>query len=406
MISVERISTVDVRNNNRYSVFRTICRHKAASVSQISKETELSHTAVKASIKDLLSSNLILQAGEGPSSGGRPPDLYSLNLDQVFTIGVQVTRGEMLAAVVDLAGNIRTEERQPIEDGSPNNVAGLVGQMAEKLGGEFIRNRRNIFALGVAVLGIVDRRLGSIVYDADFHWERVPFLELLRKKTELPVSIIEESNASAIAEREWGKGNLFTNFVFLHFTRGIGAGVIQQGRLLEGTNGSLGEVGHMSINFDEPKCYCGNIGCWAQYASTENLIDKLKKKLKKRVLDLKQVVHLVEQRNQDVLAEFDRFCFYHAIGITNIINILDPQAIFISGRVKYFGEYYLKRITDFIFERALPSHLERCSIEFSGLPEPYPPLLGAAFFSLENRLLGKDSGFSLFARTQVSKEYA
>ncbi|MHC4687038.1 MAG: hypothetical protein ACYTEW_22430, partial [Planctomycetota bacterium] len=95
---MKRISTVDVRNNNRYSVFKTIGRHKVASISQISKETELSHTSVKSSIKDLLSSNLIQEAGEGPSSGGRPPDLYSVNLHQVFTIGVQVTIGEILAA--------------------------------------------------------------------------------------------------------------------------------------------------------------------------------------------------------------------------------------------------------------------------------------------------------------------
>lgn len=396
---MHRINTIDVRNNNRYSVFNTISRRKVASVPQISKETELSHTAVKSSIKDLMSSNLIQQAGEGPSSGGRPPDLYSLNLDRVFTIGVQVTKGSILAAVVDLAGDIRTEDRHPIVDGTPNDVAKLIGQITEKLAGDLVRDRQSVFALGVAVLGIVDRRLGSIVYDADFRWERVPFLELLRKNIELPISLIEESNASAVAEREWGKGNLFANFVFLHFTHGIGAGVIEQGRLLEGTNGSLGEVGHMSINFDEPNCYCGNIGCWAQYPSTETLIEHVKKKLKKRVLDLQKVIELVEQQNQDVLAEFDRFCFYHAIGITNIINILDPQAIFIAGKVKYFGEHYLSRITDFVFKHSLPSHLERCSIEFSGLSEPYPPLLGAAFFSLENRLLERDYGASIFTRT-------
>ena len=399
-------NTIDVKNNNRYQVYKAIQRYKITSIPQMAKEIDLSHTAVKNSIKDLINSNLIVHVGSGPSMGGRPPDLFSLNLKDIFTLGIQMTKGRLIAAEVDLSGNILREEKALIKNKSPYEVASTISQVITAIKKSQNLRDGNVFAIGVAILGIVDRKLGSLVYDASFQWERVPFQQILQEKIDFPVSIIEESKAGAIGEREWGKGREFKNFVFLHFTEGIGSGFIENGALSEGTNGSMGEVGHMSINLDGPRCYCGNSGCWELFANTSNLIKNVQKRVRKKNMDLLSVVRLIENQSKPAVEEFDRFCYYHSMGITNIINIFDPQAIIIAGEISILGEKYLNKITDFVSKRALPSHLERCNIQFSRLAEPYQPLLGAASFALENRLLNKDFGKNIASNSQEKMKTA
>jgi predicted NBD/HSP70 family sugar kinase len=116
-------------------------------------------------------------------------------------------------------------------------------------------------------------------------------------------------------------------------------------------------------------------------------MDNVREKVKDPELDLTGVVELLDRQDRDAVQMFEEFCLSHARGITNIINILDPQAVFISGEIMKFGDHYLKRIKEFVYRCALPSHLERCSIEFTTNTEQCLPILGAAYFSLESRLL-------------------
>ncbi len=383
-------NTIDVRNHNRYLVFKSIQKHGLSSISALTKEIELSHTAVKNSINDLMRSNLINRVGAGPSMGGRPPDLFSTNLDKTFLVGVQIKKTHITASLVNLAGEILEIEDRRIEDHDPEFLAECIAELVAGIKKKRDLEDVGIFAIGVAVLGIVDRKK-NIVFDATFNWERVPFQQLLEQRINHFVSIIEESKAGALGEYEWGKGRMFHNFVFLHFTEGIGAGYIEDGHLAEGSNGSLGEVGHMSIDKSGPRCYCGNTGCWELYATVQSLISPTRKRKGDPHLDLAGIKRLIEKGDPEALEEFDTFCYNHSIGITNIINIFDPQAVFIAGEIAVFGHKYLSRIVDSVANRSLPSHLEKCSIQFSGLPEPYPSLLGTASFALKNRLLSRDS---------------
>jgi predicted NBD/HSP70 family sugar kinase len=339
------------------------------------------------SIRDLLDSKLIIKSGEGPSRGGRRPSLFSLNLQEIFTIGVQLRKDHMVIAIIDLGGSKIREHNVPFGEKDPDSIVHLIDQAIEAIRAEQGIKIQQVFSVGVAIYGIVDRRLDGIVYDEVFEWDRVPLLEMLRNRIDLPVTIIEESNASAIGEREWGRGRTFKNFVLLHFGHGVGAGIIEGGRLMEGASGSFGEVGHMSLNPAGDKCACGNTGCWHLYTNISLLMDNIRQKAKNHAVDLGGVVELLDQQDRDVVRTFEEFCLYHARGITSIINILDPQAVFISGEIMQFGDHYLKRIKEFVYRCALPSHLERCSIEFASNTEQCLPILGAAYFSLESRLL-------------------
>jgi predicted NBD/HSP70 family sugar kinase len=382
-------NTIDVRNHNRYLVFQSIQRHRPSSISTLAREIGLSHTAVKNSINDLLQSGLIIRVGAGPSMGGRPPELFSPNLDDVFLLGVQVKKTRLIAALVSLGGEVLLIKQTGIEDHDPEVLADRIAGLVAGIKKERSLEDSAIFAMGVAVLGIVDRKR-NVVFDATFNWERVPFQDLLQQRIGHFLSIIEESKAGALGEYEWGKGRMFQSFVFLHFTEGIGAGYVEEGHLAEGSNGSMGEVGHMSIDKNGPPCYCGNTGCWELYAGVQRLIDNVRQRKGTNRLDLQAIKRLVEEKDPETSEEFDVFCYNHSVGITNIINIFDPQAIFVAGDVSVFGQSYLSRITESVAKRALPSHLEKCSIQFSGLPEPYPSVLGTASFALKSRLHSRD----------------
>ncbi|MHB8086339.1 MAG: ROK family protein, partial [Dehalococcoidia bacterium] len=127
---------------------------------------------------------------------------------------------------------------------------------------------RDTGGVGVAAAGIIDINKGLITEAPNLPgWRNIPFRDLLKDEFKIPVYMLNDASASALGEHRFGAGRGLDNLIYMTVSTGIGGGMIINGKLYNGSDGSASEVGHMIIQVDGPLCHCGHYGCLEAMAS-------------------------------------------------------------------------------------------------------------------------------------------
>lgn len=201
--------------------------------------------------------------------------------------------------------------------------------------------------LGISLPGIVDTGRGVLIYAPYSRWENLPVAEFFRGK--LGIRHIEcenDVNACAVGELKLGLGKKYKDFVWMTVSTGVGGAVVSEGKLIRGADGYAGEFGHLKVEYDHPHvCSCGQKGCLEAEGSgtalNRMMAERAESDEKFRVLlDEKGLAAngggcaaLADEGNEAALRIFDRIGTYLGRGISNCINILNPQAVVLGGGV-------------------------------------------------------------------------
>ena len=239
----------------------------------------------------------------------------------------------------------------------------------------------DIQLIGIGVPGLVDYKSGIVKECVNIGWENVDLCKILKEKTGKRIFIENDANAAAGGEYLFGimKNNL--NSVFLTLGTGIGGGIILDGKLHRGKNGYAAEIGHMIIGENFYNCACGNNGCFETFASATAIIKYAKKLINQDSQDTLILQKIVDLEDIDAKVIFDcakqgdelanlvlqRFIKYFAIGICNIVNILDVEMIAIGGGVSAAGEFFMDSLLRDIKKYKLFKELPVCNIKIATL---------------------------------------
>lgn len=261
----------------------------------------------------------------------------------MICIGLDVGGTKVLGVAVDRDAPevVLAEERIPTPDGGE----GLVDTLVTLAGTLMASGSGSASAIGVGVPGLVDRsgrlRLGP-------HLRRLrdlPLASLLAERTGLPVAVDNDANCHALAEHAGGAAAGADEALVVTFGTGIGAGIITGGRLLRGANGFAGEPGHMVLDPNGPPCPCGNRGCWERFASGSGLARLAQDAARGGRLDLavelaggdpesvrgEHVTAAARAGDADAEAVLHDLARWIALGLANLVNILDPAVIVVGG---------------------------------------------------------------------------
>ncbi len=215
-----------------------------------------------------------------------------------------------------------------------------------------------VSGVGIGVPGVVDKNLSMIYYCTNLGWNDKNLGKELSDELGIPVLIDNDANLAALAEVEVGALSSVTNAVMLTLGTGIGGGVAVNGQILRGSHGLGSEIGHMIIGDNFYDCNCGNNGCFETFSSAtavikyaEKLVDDgafpdspLNQIKKTSGLSAKIIIDAAKEGDQLGLVVFDRLIKYLAIGVTNIINIFDPDRIAIGGGVAHTGSFLMEKL--------------------------------------------------------------
>lgn len=270
-----------------------------------------------------------------------------------YYIGIDLGGTNIVAAVVDENYSIiskastKTNRPRPAEA-----IADDMAAMAIKAVEEAGLTMADIEWVGVGTPGLANSETGIIEYSNNLGFENTPMAELIRKHIDKPVYIENDANAAAYGEYVAGAAKGAKNAVCITLGTGVGGGIIIDGKIYAGSNFGGAEIGHTVISMDGPQCSCGRKGCFEVYSSATGLIRMTKEKM---AACPDTVMHqITEERSGKVSARtaFDAMRqgdaaakevvdFYIkalAAGITNTINIFQPDILCIGGGVCNEGD--------------------------------------------------------------------
>jgi predicted NBD/HSP70 family sugar kinase len=242
--------------------------------------------------------------------------------------------------------------------------------------------------VGIVVPGMVDLRTGKILYAPALGWRDVDILEKLRDAVDMPVQIENAGRACALAHLWWGKeGSAPQNFVYVNVSDGVGIGIIRNGEVIRGHNSIAGEFGHMPLNLDGPQCMCGSQGCWEAYVSNlATLARYFGRDLSKLgtnhaslhdTFTVPDLIGRARTGDPKALTAIDSTARYLGLGLACVINLINPDVIYLAGEIITAWDLIEKSVRDAIAERALTDTAAQTRLRIA-TSEQYPRLRGAA----------------------------
>ncbi|MDI6605416.1 MAG: ROK family protein [Thermoanaerobacteraceae bacterium] len=253
---------------------------------------------------------------------------------------------------------------------------------------------KDLSGIGVGSPGPLDAEAGIVLCPPNLTgWVNIPLTEILKKEFGIKIRINNDANAAALAEHLFGKGRGINNFVYITVSTGIGGGVIINGKLYNGANSNAAEIGHHTINFDGPRCGCGNYGCFEAFASgtalagfAKDMVDSGKDTIIKdiagnRAIKAEYVFEAAEKGDKIAIELIEKEAFYLGIGIANIMSFYNPERIAVGGGISCHWKVLYDKIMATVNKRALKPNKEICDVVKAQLGENVG-LLGAALLVL------------------------
>ncbi|MDO8687541.1 MAG: ROK family protein [Dehalococcoidales bacterium] len=254
-----------------------------------------------------------------------------------------------------------------------------------------------IGAISIAAAGVIDTRQGIINASPNLPgWTDVPLRRLIEEKFKLKVFLLNDANAAALGEHRFGAGKGANNLIYVTVSTGIGGGIIIDGQLYSGSSGGAGEVGHMTIDINGPKCTCGNVGCLevlssgtAIAAETMRRISSGESSFLLKVVDSKienitaeKVAMAAEQGDSLAVDVIATAAGYLGVGIVNLVNIFNPDLVIIGGGVSKIGDRLFNPVRQLVRARAFPLMALAAHILPARLGDD-AGVIGAAVFAFE-----------------------
>lgn len=277
-------------------------------------------------------------------------------------IGVDIGGTNLVAGLVNEECEILERVKRPTrpergEMAVLNDVVELCIEVVAKAG----MNMEDIKWVGVGSPGSVDVENGIFMFAGNVPFNYTPVANILREKLNRPIHISNDADAAALGEVYAGTAKDCNSALLVTLGTGIGGGIILNRKIYSGFNGMGGEIGHMTIEVDGWPCTCGRNGCWEAYASATGLIRMTKEAMEansdsalhetaKEEGKVSARTAFVAARKGDAAgkAVVDKYIKYLAEGLTNMINIFQPEMLCIGGGVCNEGDYLMLPVIEYI----------------------------------------------------------
>lgn len=337
-----------IREINQALVLNAIRTYGALSRTDIAQQTGLSMPTISDITAGLLEAGLLFERAVGASTGGRKPVLLALNAQAGYAIGVKLTEEHITAVLTDLDATIVARESTALPGREPEQIADAMAEAVRAL--IPVAGGRPIFGVGVGMAGVIDHDRNLVRHATYFGWRNLPFGQLLERRLGLPVIVDNDVNALTAAEHWFGSGRGVADLLVISLGRGIGLGMVLDGRLYRGSRGGAGEFGHTTVLPDGPLCACGKRGCLEALIGDPAITQRASAALGREVSILDAVGGAIGG-DAGLQAIFAAAGGTLGTAVANLVNVLNPAMVIISGEGTRAGELVLAP-----FRRALEEH--------------------------------------------------
>ena len=281
----------------------------------------------------------------------------------MYSIGIDLGGTNIVAGLVDENCKILTTAK--VKTNLPRDPMAIIEDMAAlcflvmEQGGV---TKDEVAYVGIGCPGTCNVETGEVEYSNNLRFDHVMLGPVMKEKTGLPVYIENDANAAALGEVMAGAARGASKSVCITLGTGVGGGIVLDGKIYSGSNYAGAELGHMVIVVDGEPCTCGRYGCWETYASATALIRQTKAAMEadrdslmwKQVsgdinkVDGRVCFEAAKQGDATAQAVVDQYVKYLACGLSNVINIFQPDILCVGGGVCNQGENLLAPVRKLI----------------------------------------------------------
>jgi len=361
-----------------------VVRHGAATTRpEIIRLTGLGRSVIVQRVQELIDRGLILEVGLASSSGGRAPRSLQFNARAGHILVADLGATSIGVAIADLAGTLidQAEEPADIKDG-PDEVLGRVTELFDELLSRGAIAGRELWGIGIGLPGPVEYAAARPVSPPIMPgWDNYSVRERFADPYRAPVWVDNDANLMALGEYRAGVAQGHDTSIFVKVGTGIGAGIIIDGKLHRGAQGSAGDVGHIQVT-DDPEviCRCGNVGCLEALAGGAALArDGIRAARDGRSVELARL--LAERGSIDAVAVGLASAHGDAVSrdlvttagrrigrtVATLVNALNPSVVVIGGGVAGLGDPLLAAVRETVYARSAPLATRELRIARSSL---------------------------------------
>jgi glucokinase len=293
----------------------------------------------------------------------------------MYAIGVDLGGTNIKLGIVSNKGKIIniTSVKTHADEGPDKVISQIIKGINHLQKGAKVK----IKGIGIGAPGVVKHKKGIVEHPPNLPgWGKVELRKVVRNSTGVNVFIENDANAAAIGEMIFGAGVDLESFIMITLGTGVGGGIIRKRKVFRGETNAAGEIGHVSINYNGPKCRCGSRGCIETYVGNAYLTKRTRAALKKHPESkLNKIIeqndgHLSPRLISEAASAGDEFAKSVAVttgnllgfALAGVVNVLDIANVIIGGGVAGFGEVLFDSIESALKERTLQSLRERVSV--------------------------------------------
>ncbi len=350
-------------------------------------------------IAGLVEQGLLEEAGLRPSSGGRRPETLQLHDGLGVLVGVDIGATSLDVAVLRSGMTVLAQHAEPADvRQGPGVVLARVRELIRELLGRCGLQARQVLGIGIGVPGPVNFATGQLVNPPLMPaWDSFSIRDYLREDYAAPVFVDNDVNLMALGEL-WRLKRALPNFLVIKVGTGIGCGIVCHGEVYRGAAGSAGDVGHICVDQEGPRCHCGNLGCVeamaagpaitrmavqaAEAGESSALAERLRAQGRIEAIDVGQAsragdaaANAIVQRAGSLIGQM----------LASIVNFFNPSHIFIGGGITHIGPLFLAAVRQSVYQRSLALSTRHLEIQYTPLGTQ-AGLIGAGVLAMHETL--------------------
>lgn len=318
-------------------------------------------------------------------------------LSRNYVVGVDLGGTKILTAVADRQGSVLSRVRVATgadlgQDHVINEIVTSVAVVLREAG----VSTEAVAAAGIGVPGPLDPQTGVVYLAPNLGWQNLSLGEILGSRLKLPVYVDNDANLAALGECVYGAGQSADNLVYITVSTGVGGGLILGGKIYHGFSGGAGEIGHITLAADGPRCGCGNLGCLEALASGTAIAKRAVALVAEgRGLGIlsraggdrggvsaRVVAAAASNGDGEAILIMRDAGRYLGMAVAGILNLLNPSVVVLGGGVMQSGSILWEAMLETTRRCALSSALQEVSIVRAALGEE-AGVMGALALALE-----------------------
>jgi predicted NBD/HSP70 family sugar kinase len=354
-----------LRQHNLALVLQHIAAGEPVSRARIAGTTGLTKATVSSLVDDLVSARLVTELGpEARGEIGRPGSALALNRTGFVGLGLEINVDYIAVCVADLVGGVRYLRTRPRDNRgqSPAQVLGRAVRMTRTAADAADAAGLTVAGLAVAVPGLVETDRGLLRVAPNLGWVDVPVAEILAGRfapPDLPVVVDNEANLAALGELWFGGHDGLADFVHVSGEIGVGGGIVVGGELFRGVRGFAGEVGHVTVQPDGPRCRCGARGCLEEVAGQETILraagltGAVGTSIGAPGGPVAELLARVRAGQPRTLQAIEAAGRALGTGLSAVVNVVDPSTVVLGGLYAALEPWLRKPLLEELRERAI-----------------------------------------------------